>query len=170
MYQIVLTGPESTGKSTLAQALAKQYKTDWIPEYARSYIENLNRPYEESDLLEIAKGQYQLVENYPSKRDHFLFIDTHLLVIKVWSEYKYGSCHPWIIEQLKFTKVDLYILCGTDVAWEYDPQREHPHQRNELLAIYRQQLMDLKLPFVEITGNLKTRLTKVEKAINILTK
>ena len=53
--RIAITGPESTGKSMLAQQLADHYHTLWVPEFARDYLTSLNRPYEEDDILYIAR-------------------------------------------------------------------------------------------------------------------
>ena len=111
MYQVVFTGPESTGKSTLAKALAQHYSVDIVPEYARTYINNLERPYVESDLLQIARQQQANIQAVQQSGNAFLFIDTAMLVLKVWSMYKYQRCHPWILQQLAQSTIDLYVLC-----------------------------------------------------------
>ena len=82
--KIAITGPESTGKSTLARQLAEHYKTVWVPEYARTYINQLNRPYERYDLMEMAKGQISQEEKLLLESNNFLFCDTELSVIKIW--------------------------------------------------------------------------------------
>ena len=161
MQKIVLTGPESTGKTTLAQLLADQYRVDWVPEYARNFLEGLNRPYRESDLLDIAKGQLQLEEEFAAKANPFLFCDTGMLVLKIWSEFKYGRCHPWILEQWETRHYDLYLLCGTDTNWEFDPLREHPNQREELYFLYKKALIESEKPFMELSGSLSERCQKV---------
>ena len=112
---IVITGPESTGKTTLCKQLAAHFDTQWIPEFARSYIDDLNRPYLKKDLLEIAKGQMELEKKTTQKSNKPVFLDTSLEVIKIWSEYKYGICDDWILEQLKKRKHFLYLLCQPDI-------------------------------------------------------
>ncbi|MEL6923457.1 MAG: ATP-binding protein [Bacteroidota bacterium] len=159
--KIILTGPESTGKSTLAAQLAQQLEGLWVPEYARTYIQTIDRLYEEADLLRIAQEQQRQIAEKQMENPPFLFCDTSLLVIKIWSEYKYGRCHPWIEQQLKAQEVDLYLLCGIDVPWTYDEQREHPTQREELYAIYERELQQLRVPFVRIHGALPQRLKTV---------
>jgi nicotinamide riboside kinase len=94
-----------------------------------------------------------------------LVLDTDLLVIKIWSEFKFGRCHPWIEQQLEQRKGDLYLLCLPDIPWEPDPQREHPHQRDELLAIYRQELSRLEVVVVEISGDFSARTQSARAAI-----
>lgn len=159
--KIVITGPESTGKSTLAQQLAENHQTVWIPEYARMYIDNLNRPYEQEDLLAIAKGQLEM-ENYLLQyAKDYIFCDTNLIVLKVWSEYKYGTCDPWILKQIENRRYDCYVLCELDVPWEADPQREHPNQRKVLFKKYEQELLFYKKKYFKIEGNKKERLSNV---------
>lgn len=159
--KIVLTGPESTGKSTLVQQLAEHYQTVWIPEYARMYIDNLNRPYQQEDLLAIAKGQLEM-ENYLLQyANDYIFCDTNLIVLKVWSEYKYGTCDPWILKQIENRKYDCYVLCEIDIPWKPDHQREHPHQREELFKIYEEELLFLKKKYFKIQGTKNERLSNV---------
>jgi len=159
--KIVITGPESTGKSTLAQQLAEYHQTVWIPEYARMYIDNLNRSYEQKDLLAIAKGQLEM-ENYLLQyANDYIFCDTNFLVLKVWSEFKYGNCNPWILKQLEERKYDCYVLCDIDVPWEFDPQRENPKQREELFKIYERELLFHQKKYFKIKGNKNERLSNV---------
>jgi NadR type nicotinamide-nucleotide adenylyltransferase len=148
----VVTGPESTGKSTLTQGLARHFSECWTPEYSRHYLERLGRPYRESDLRRIAEGQI-LWESYVAAFARRLWLcDTSLLVIKVWSDYRYGRCHPWIVEQLRRRPVDLYLLCDIDLPWEPDPLRENPHDRDVLLAMYQDNLWDLGVPYTLVSG------------------
>ena len=158
--KIILTGPASTGKSTLAKQLAEHYQVDWVEEYARTYIQTLNRLYEEADLVKIAVGQQQRITEKEMKNPPLLFCDTSFLVIKIWAEYKYERCDEDILKLLQEQEVDLYLLCGTDVPWEADPQRENPNKRKELYQIYKSELKELRVPFVELQGNKKERLKK----------
>ena len=152
MLKIVLTGPESTGKSTLAKQLAGHFGTVWAPEFARSYLEDLGRPYGQNDLLEIARGQVALEEDFSKKANGLLILDTSLEVIKIWSEVRYGDCHPWILEQWQQRRHDLYLLCRPDVPWAFDPQRENPGDREVLFEIYQRELTALGADFFELKG------------------
>jgi|AntRauTorckE5430_2_1112549.scaffolds.fasta_scaffold17827_3 NadR type nicotinamide-nucleotide adenylyltransferase len=163
MKRILFTGPESTGKSALAKHLAEEWDTLWVPEYARTYLEQLSRPYTEKDLLPIAKAQLQREDRYARKATDFLFIDTGMLVMKVWSEFKYSRCHPWILEQLYQRQYDLWVLCGIDIPWEPGPMRENPNEREELYAIYRQELQQLGVPFIELWGSREERVERMRK-------
>lgn len=156
--RLLLTGPESTGKTLLARRLAEAYQTTWAPEYARAYLDTLGRPYAEDDLLPIARGQLLLEDYHAQFANRILPCDTGLLVIKVWSEFKYGRCHPWILEQLQRRSYGLYLLCGIDVPWSDDPQRENPNEREQLYAIYKRELERLGVPYTELWGSLEERM------------
>lgn len=158
--KIVLIGPESTGKTTLAEQLAKHYQTVWVSEFARDYIHKLDRDYVENDLLKIAKGQIRAEEKLLAKAENILICDTDLIVIQIWAEVKYGACNSWILEQIKTRNYDLYLLCGTDIPWEFDEQREHPEFRNELYEIYLKTLQKYNKNYVELFGNKDFRLKK----------
>ena len=130
ILKIAIVGPESTGKSSLAEQLAVHYNTLWVPEYARAYLDKLSHPYTESDLLDIARGQLAMESSLSKKASRYLFCDTNLHVIKIWSEYKYKRCHTEILRNLHNDNYALHLLTNIDLPWEYDPQREHPHLRD----------------------------------------
>lgn len=165
--RIAITGPESTGKSSLAEALAQHYQTVWVPEFARGFLEKLNREYDYNDILEIAQGQMQ-AEDQLSENHSLVFLDTELLVTKIWCEVKYNRCHPWILSELKQRKYDLVLLCNTDLPWEYDPQREHPDKRGFLMDLYRSQIGLYYKNVVEISGSGHERFQQAIDAVKQL--
>lgn len=158
--KILITGVESTGKSTLAVTLATYFNTVWVKEYARTYLNDLNRKYVLSDLLKIAKGQIAAEDILLNEANQYLFCDTGMLVLKIWSEYKFGQCDPFILKQLRERKYDLYILCSVgDVVWEDDPLRENPdlEERLELHEMYKKELKKLNVPYIEVSGSITER-------------
>ena len=166
--KIVVTGPESTGKSTLSKALAEQLDTVWVAEYAREYIEKLDRPYQQEDLLKIAKGQVMSEETQLlHARNNLLICDTDLYVIKVWSEHRYNDCHDYILQEIAARKYDHYLLCSIDLPWEYDPQREYPEfaERKYFFDIYQDIIQQSGVPWTLISGNPEERLYKSIEAI-----
>ncbi|MEI6748359.1 MAG: AAA family ATPase [Bacteroidales bacterium] len=165
--RIAITGPESTGKSGLAENLAKEYKCNWVPEFARIYLEKLDRPYSYDDVLEIAHGQIASEDKALLSSGNFLFSDTECLVTKIWCDVKFGKCHEWIKQQLDENPHDFYLLCDIDLPWEPDPLREHPHLRKYLFDIYLDELKLRKLPFAVIAGIGNTRLQCAIEAINM---
>jgi len=173
MKKVVIIGPESTGKSTLSEQLAKHYNTSWVPEYAREYLVQHGTEYTYDDLLTIAKGQVALEESYinrASPSSKLLFIDTDQYVMKVWCEFVFGKCHQWVLDQITKRKYDLYLLCNIDLPWIHDPLREYPDlaPRLELYAIYKNLLTNQSVPWVEISGNYDDRLQKAIQAVNDL--
>lgn len=163
--KIAITGPESTGKSVLAEQLANHYKTVWVPEYAREYLEFLGEPYQEKDIVLIAQGQMLSEGSQIGKADNFLFCDTELLVTKIWSEVKYNRCDPWILKTIEAHRYDLYLLCDIDLPWQYDPLREHPHQRQYLFDLYYNELNNRGFNFAVIRGTGNERFRNAVEAI-----
>lgn len=163
--KVAVIGPECTGKSSLSAFLADHFGTKWIPEYAREYLDNLGRPYEQHDLLAIARGQLALEDKVAETASDLLICDTNLYVIKVWSEYKYGTCDPEILDHIEKRKYDLYLLTYIDLPWTPDPLREHPHKREELFYIYETEMKNQSVPFVIIKGEGNQRYQSAIQAI-----
>ncbi len=169
--KVVIVGPECTGKSTLASLLAKYYNTSWVPEYARLYIDRLERPYEEKDLPIIARGQLDLESKMMAKANKVLICDTDLTVIKIWSEHKYGACYDEILKAYYQQQCDLYLLTDVDLPWENDPQRENPHLRQFFYDAFKTELQQREANYVEISGDFYFRQKAAVAAIDdLLTK
>lgn len=167
--KIVIIGPESTGKSTLCAQLASHYNTIWCPEYARQYLLKNGMNYTYEDLLTIAQGQLSLEDEFLSKtqKNKPLFIDTDMYVMKVWSEFVFGKCHLWILDQIVSRQYDLYLLCNIDLPWVKDELREYPdlETRAKLYNIYEDIMINQQVPWVDITGDQDQRLEKAIQAI-----
>lgn len=155
MFKIAITGPESTGKSTLAEKLAKHFNTDYIPEYSRTYLENFEGQYTENDVVEIAKKQHELILKEEDKNPELLIADTEIIVCKIWIEYVFKHPNDMIEELLRRQNFDLYLLCDIDLPWVYDPLRENPNieERKELFEIYKNTLTKMNVPFGIVRGD-----------------
>ncbi len=156
MIRIAVTGPESCGKTTLCEQLSKETVCVWFPEFARTYLEQRDGAYEKADLDAIALGQAALWNKHA--RGKLAFYDTDMTVLKVWSEYKYGTCSAVLMQLYEAQQFDHYFLCSPDIPWEADPLREHPHQRIELFEIYKAELTQMNRPFTIVKGNETERL------------
>ena len=159
---VVVTGPESCGKTTLARQLADRWEAPLVNEAARDYLKNKDS-YQESDLLKIAKLQNATEQEKTVLSTDKLVCDTDLLVILIWSEVKYGKCDPWIRETFEncFNKKTLtryYILCDPKIPWQQDRLRENPHNRDELFDMYIKKLTDYKLNYSVVSGRPQERL------------
>jgi NadR type nicotinamide-nucleotide adenylyltransferase len=163
--RIAIIGPESTGKSRLTQELANWFETEWVREYARSYLDQLTRNYHQPDLLEIAKGQMKWEDNYVKKANRYLFCDTNLIVIKIWSDDKFGSTDPRILHELSSRKYVYHLLTNTETPWAADLQREDPDRRNELFESYESFLLQNNLPYTIVTGLGNSRLKCAVEAL-----
>ena len=152
IHRIAILGPESTGKSNLCRSLSKHYKDIWVPEFARTYLEQIDRNYNYEDLLTIAQGQKESEDILSNAARSILFCDTTLLTIKIWSEFKFGRCDCWILDTLEQQKYALTLLCDIDLAWQEDVLRENPHDREELLEIHKKELLYYEQDFVVVSG------------------
>ena len=180
MKKIVAIGPESTGKSSLCEQLAKHYNTAWCPEYAREYLITHGNKYSYDDLLTIAKGQVALEEKcateltsrLPTADCRLLFVDTDMYVMKVWCEFVFGKCHQWILGEIGKRKYDLYLLCNIDLPWVADELREYPdlEPRERLYVIYKKLMQNQPIPWVDISGNSEERFDKAVAAVDDLLK
>lgn len=168
--KVAIIGPECTGKSELSQFLADHFNTLSVPEYARAYLDRLVHPYVEADLLKIAHGQLRLEDENLIGSNQFIVCDTNLYVIKIWSEFKFGSCDKEILKSIATRKYDLYLLTYVDLPWQDDPQREHPTKREELYQLYLNEMKNQTTPFVEIKGEReqrkKTAIDAIEKMLS----
>jgi NadR type nicotinamide-nucleotide adenylyltransferase len=176
LKKIVLIGPESTGKSTLGNALAAHFNGTFVPEYARAYLTKHGTQYSYANLLTIAQGQL-LAEDVATaaatKNNTLLFIDTDMQVLKVWCEFVFNQCHNFILNQIVTRQYDLYLLCNTDLPWAKDDLREYPDlpTREKLFNHYKDILINQNTPWVEIAGKNEERLYTAIKAVQkILTK
>ncbi len=170
--RILILGPESTGKSTLSEKLAKHFAEPWVPEVAREYLEKLDRPYAFDDLLQIGKQQMQLEDELALQANNYLFCDTDLRVIQVWSQHRYGKVDPWVLEEIARRTYDLILLCATDLPWQADPLREHPdlEMRQQFFEIYKQLSQASGFPWILISGDTAERLSTAIQAVESLKK
>ena len=171
--KVVLYGPESTGKSTLSKALAEHYKTAYVPEYARSYLQvkwNQHRAIcAKEDLGPIALGQMQLENERLRKANKLLICDTDLLQTKVYSEVYYnGYCDPKISYYAIVNTYDLYFLCAVDIPWVPDDLRDKPNERDKMFSAFKNELEKQNLPYVLLKGSHQNRMDIATKHIDAL--
>lgn len=165
--KIVVLGPESTGKSTLSGGLAAALQTCYNPEYARGYLNTINRPYIEADLAVIAAGQLAGEDALLPQVNRYLICDTDLYVLKVWAEHSYGRCAHSILEGIATRAYDLYLLTDIDMPWTPDPQREHgeAEERRYFFNQYHDIVVNSGVPWVRVSGNEEERLAAALAAV-----
>lgn len=163
---LVTTGPESSGKTTLARDLSLQLGAPMVTEASRDYLSTLyarqpGTAYQQSDLLEIARLQFQREQAALAQELPWLVCDTDLLVIVVWSEVKYGGCDPALLDLFSASLQQAprhYLLCDHNIPWESDPLREHPFARAQLYQRYLDKLQQLDLAVTAVRGTPQQRL------------
>ena len=174
IIKIALFGPESTGKTTLAIQLAEHFKTAWVPEFARDYLQEKWDKSEQicdiNDMLPIAYGQTKLENEALSTAHKFLFCDTNLLVTKVFSEVYYNFCEPKLDKAAREHEYDLFFLTDIDVPWEKDDLRDKAEGRESVFAVFKQTLIENNKPFITISGDKDLRLNKAISIVNDLVK
>ncbi len=163
--RIAILGPESTGKSWLSQNLAAHYKTVWIQEYAREYLHNQPLDYSLSDIENIASQQFSNNLGVGHTINKFLFADTEMLVCYIWAEYVFGNVPQSIATLTHQQHFDLYLLCNVDIAWEPDPLREHPNERQVLFNRYLNEITKRNWPFSIVKG---TGIERLQSAITAI--
>ena len=157
--RVCVFGPESTGKSTLTKHLADHFKTSFVPEYARTHLEPKDGNIVLADMLKIAKGQLLSEDALVLNANRVLFCDTDLIATTIWSDWLFGECDPWVMEQANSRQYDLYLLTDVDVPWVADAVRYLPEERTSFLKRCEQELNDRNRRFVKLTGDWDQKLT-----------
>ncbi len=164
LKHIVITGPESTGKTVLCEKLARHFKTMLIPDYARDYIMRLKRPYEYDDVLHIAKKQVELAEEYSGYARNVLFYDTYLIITKVWFDVVFRKHPQWVDDILVNNPIDMCLLCAPDIPWIPDPVRENGGKMRDVLYLrYQSELNNYHIKYQIIEGK-----NRFEKAVGYI--
>jgi NadR type nicotinamide-nucleotide adenylyltransferase len=170
---VVISGPESTGKTTLACRLAERYGTAWVPEYVRTYLRDLPQRTPPSlvlweDLDKVARGQLAAEDEAARSAHRLLLCDTDLHSTKVYCEHYFGRCPEWIARAARQRRYDLHLLLGVDVPWTADPLRDRPSGRAEMLEAFRRELHDAGRRVLEIGGGWEERFTSAVGALDAL--
>ena len=149
MKSLILTGPESSGKTTLASQLSEALEINWLSEFSRSFLNKKNGQYDYEDLAIMAKEAQTILNK---RTDNKLILDTDILTYKIWSSIKYNKTDSWIDDHLINNNEKLYLLCYPDLEWSPDPLRENPHDRAEIFSAYEDLLLKLNLNYFIICG------------------
>lgn len=166
--RIVITGSECTGKSTLAEALGGHYGVGVVPEYLRDYFAEKNGVLTIEDAVPIAEGQIALEEQRLEAGDNPLICDTNILSSIVYSTHYFGACPELIADHLEARTYHHYLLCGLDVPWQADGQRDRPEEREHMQGLFRAELVWRGCSFTELFGSAERRLAEAVRIIDSL--
>lgn len=166
--RVVLTGSESTGKSTLAAKLAAHYGVEMVPEFVREYAAQKSGAIEFADHGPIARGQIVLEDDFIARADRLVVQDTDLLSTAVYCDHYFGRCPDWIAEMARARRPDLYLLMDIDVPWVPDPVRDRGHMREEMHALFANAVEASGAPYAIIRGDWPERFSAAVDAIDEL--
>ncbi|MDB4880799.1 MAG: hypothetical protein JWL60_2245 [Gemmatimonadetes bacterium] len=172
LVRLCVTGPESTGKTTLALQLAAWLGTVCVPEASRLYAEERGGTLAAEDVEPIARRQLQLDDD-ASRRARalgarHLVLDTDLVSTLVYADHYYGLCPPSVVEAERSRRAALYLLCDIDVPWVADGVRDRPGHRGELLQLFADALARRGARTVPVTGDEDTRFAIARTAVAAL--
>lgn len=162
---IALTGPESTGKTTLAEQLSNHFDCPMTPEIAREALAS-DAKYHEHDVYRMALKQFRTIETAANRRKGIFIADTDLLTYRIWLTFKYGHCASWLEALSRRQKPVLYLLCKPDLQWEPDPLRENPNDLLQLYELYKSYLEQGTVPYIIIEGQGQYRSHAAISAVN----
>jgi NadR type nicotinamide-nucleotide adenylyltransferase len=163
--RIVVTGSESTGKTTLAARLARHFGAEWVPEHGRAYVDALTRPLCRNDVEPIARGQLAAERLAESRGGRLVVLDTDVLSTQVYGAHYYDHAPAWIEAARGEHPADLYLLCDIDVPWVADPQRDRGDRRAEMNALFAEAVARTGVPFVVIRGGWEERFRAAVSAV-----
>lgn len=173
LLKIAVVGPESTGKSTMAQHLSKVLDSSYVPEYARYYCKNLQNQYSLQDETNMFYGQVALEEAISSQtKNNILICDTTIMTVKIWCDHLFGHTPYEVTSEITQRRYDLYLLMDIDLPWENDPLRDFPEEREHFMKIWKKELDALNAKYTIISGlndqRLQNGLQVTRKFINDL--
>jgi NadR type nicotinamide-nucleotide adenylyltransferase len=171
--RVCLLGAESTGKTTMAEALARRFGTVWVPEYGRGYTEEGREPgapWRSIELVHIVRIQGWLERELGSQATRLLFCDTDAFTTSVFHDVLVGGPQPAELrEAVARERYDLFLLCGTDVPFVQDGWRDdRARTRLEMHERYRRFLEERHERWLLLEGDHETRFSAASAAVEAL--
>jgi NadR type nicotinamide-nucleotide adenylyltransferase len=172
LVRVCVTGPESTGKTTLARQLAEWRSTEWVPEAARIYAERQQRPLLASDVVPIAREHIALAdagaERARARETSLLVLDTDLVSTLVYARHYYDAAPRWIERAERARRADLYLLCDVDVPWMSDGVRDRPTDRAAMFERFRRALVRRGAKVIIVRGEWAARWDAARAALSTM--
>lgn len=162
MPKVIINGPESSGKTTLCEYLVKKLDAGYIQEYPRIYLEMTDGDYDREDLMIMAHDIDDLIAELDE--DRLWIIDTNIINIKIWYQYKYGDL-PESLIALEDDSNSIHLLCKPDIPWEDDPFRENSEDRENIFDMYRKYMFESNIKYHIIEGE-----NRLEMGIEVMRK
>jgi HTH-type transcriptional repressor of NAD biosynthesis genes len=167
--KVCFYGPESTGKSSMVERMAKKYETEFVPEVARELI--VTNDFSENDIVRIGLAHDQRISEKLKSANKLLFCDTDAITTQIYSAHYLNVVPPILYELEHKTRFDLYFLMGIDVPWVADGLRDLGHEREKMFLIFKEALDVRKINYALVHGNWEQRERIVTDEIdNLMTK
>lgn len=168
--RVCVTGPESTGKTTLAKRLAEWTGAPWVPEASRIYAERVGRALLASDVGPIAREHIVLADQGASQAVSLavpmVVLDTDLISTVIYARHYYGAVPRWIEREARVRLAHLYLLCDVDVPWVRDGIRDRPTERREMFGRFRRSLAQRRANVMLVRGDWSGRLEIAQNAVS----
>jgi NadR type nicotinamide-nucleotide adenylyltransferase len=167
IQRVAIIGAESSGKSTLAHALAAHYNTLWVPEYLREFVVTHQRVPHEEDQYPIARTQLAHEDAAAAKATRFLFCDTTPLMTAVYSRWYWGRVDAQLALLERRHDYAFTLVTAPDNPWEADGlQRDSAAVRQGVHELVLQVLHERAIPFLLVGGSLRQRVLQAGRLIN----
>lgn len=171
--KIALLGPESSGKTTLAQTLAAELDTFLVPEYFRFYWEakrhtQKSAAWSEDEFLHMATEQNRFEDAYAARTNSFLLCDTSVWQVAAWQAYYLGEASKDVLRLAQSRAYDLICLCRPDTPFVQDGVRDGAHSREQVYQLLQTLLKNAGLSALDVSGDIESRKAMVIKAIQSL--
>jgi NadR type nicotinamide-nucleotide adenylyltransferase len=161
--RVAVLGAESSGKSTLCEALARHYGSTWVPEYLREFVDTHGRVPFESDQYLIARTQRAREDEAVARAQRFLFCDTTPLMTALYSRQYWGRVDPQLARLDSRHDYAWTLVTAPDSPWEPDGlQRESEEVRQKVHCMLLETLAARGIAYVLLEGKLAQRMRQVE--------
>lgn len=168
ILKLVLTGPESSGKSELAKHLGQHFSVPVIPEYARIYLEQEGPDYDFDLVSKLARLHWEFQQEHIERATDIIILDTDLINYLIWQEVVYGRVDPWIANKIEEESDHRYLITYPDIPWVQDSLRENRHNREELFELHRQAVASRNRPYEIVRGQGDDRFSNARRQFKLL--
>jgi NadR type nicotinamide-nucleotide adenylyltransferase len=162
IVRVAILGAESTGKSTLAEALAQHYGTVWVPEYLREFVDTRGRVPFEEDQYGIACTQLERENQAAARASRFLFCDTTPLMTAIYSRVYWNRVDEQLAALAAAHDYALTLVAAPDNPWVPDGlMRDSDEVRQMEHGMVVETLEERRIAFVQVSGDLPQRMRQV---------
>lgn len=168
--RVAILGTASSGKSTLAAALASRYNAVWVPEYLREFVDTRQR-------VPVSEDQFHIASTQVAREDaalagagpqlKYLFCDTTPLMTAIYSRHYFHGVDAQLAALVARHCYDVTLVCAPDIPWVADGlQRESEDVSRVVNRMLFEELAARAIPYLLVSGDAATRLSQVERLLH----